>query len=53
MVDACDDTSVSAIGKRLVELSWTERKPTLFGFDYDLSNKSILNKSALDYQMLL
>ena len=37
----CADTSVSAIGNGFVEFSGIESKVTFFGFDNNLSNKSI------------
>ena len=42
----CADTSVSAIGNGFVGFSGIESKVTLFGFDNNLSNKSIPIGSA-------
>ena len=41
LADVCADIIVAAIGNVFVEVSWTSRKVTLVGFDYDLSNKYI------------
>ena len=41
MAYGCYYTSVAAIGNGFVEVSQTSKNVTLFGFDDDLSNKSI------------
>ena len=44
--DGCYDTIVSVIGNIFVEVSWTEWKITLVGFDDDLPNTILMIEAS-------